>query len=97
MFRDVMVVLFAVTTGFTTSGIVSNAYQLVVGTRKEGALRTLYYVVMIVAGPSVLFESAAKARRAKSCSRVAFWLAAAVAGYWSFALGLFVLDFALAI
>lgn len=97
MFRNVMVVLFAVTTGFTASGIVSNAYQLIVGERKDGALRTVYYAVMVVAGPSVLFENAAKARRTKSCSRLAFWLAAAVAGYWSFALGLFVLDFALAI
>jgi hypothetical protein len=98
MFRDVMVVLFAVTTGFTASGIVSNAYQLIAGERKDGsARRTVYYAVMVIAGPSVLFENAAKARRTKSCSRLAFWLAAAVAGYWSFALGLFVLDFALAI
>ena len=40
---------------------------------------------------------AARAWRSKDCSAVAFWLAAAISGYWSFALGLFVLQVALTI
>jgi len=50
---------------------------------------------MVVAGPSVLFDNATKSFRAKACPGWAFWLAAAVAGYWSFALGLFVLNLSL--
>ena len=35
--------------------------------------------------------------RKKACSRFAFWLAASIAAYWSFALGLFVLNLSLAL
>jgi hypothetical protein len=52
---------------------------------------------MVVAGPSVLIANAAKSFQAKGCSRYAFWLAAAIAGYWSFAIGLFVLNVSLAL
>ena len=42
--------------------------------------------------PDVLFENAAKSvARESRCSALAFWLAAALAGYWSFAIGLFVI------
>jgi hypothetical protein len=95
MLHNFTVVLFAMTAGFTTSGIVANLYRLLAGADSGG--RTVYYATMVVAGPSVLYENAAKARRDKSCSRLAFWLAAAIAGYWSLALGLFVLEFALAL
>jgi hypothetical protein len=97
MLHTMVVLLFAITTGFTASGIVSNLYRLIVGGRKEDFGRTVYYASMVVAGPSVLFENAAKAWREKSCSKLAFWLAAAVAGYWSLALGLFVIEVALAL
>jgi hypothetical protein len=97
MFHDIIVVLYAVTAGFTASGIVSNLYRLVTAGRKEGFGRTVYYSCMVLAGPTMLFENAAKARREKNCSTLAFWLAAAVAGYWSLALGLFILEFALAL
>ena len=52
---------------------------------------------MVFAGPNVLLENAASAFKAKSCSRTAFWLAAAIAGYWSFAIGLFVMNLSLAL
>ena len=35
--------------------------------------------------------------RAKDCSRFAFWLAASIAAYWSFALGMFILEIGLAL
>ena len=97
MFHDTAVFLFAITTGFTASGIVSNLYRLMVGERKEGFGRTVYYASLVIAGPSVLFENAAKAWREKSCSKLAFWLAAAVAGYWSLALGLFIIEIVFAL
>jgi hypothetical protein len=52
---------------------------------------------MVVAGPSVLFDNAAKKLQAKACSSWAFLLAAGIAGYWSFIIGLFVLEFGLSL
>jgi len=97
MFHDVTLVLFATTTGFTASGIVANVYRLMVTKTESPAGRVAYVVVMIAAGPTVLFDHAARAWRGKACSGTAFWLAAAICGYWSLALGLFVIQLALAV
>jgi hypothetical protein len=93
MVKDLMIALFAMTAGFTASGIVANSYRLAFAKTPEGTVgQTAHLMVMVVAGPNVLFENAANSMRAKSCSAVAFWLASAVAGYWSFVLGLFLLN-----
>jgi hypothetical protein len=98
MYRDLMVVLFATTAGFTASGIVACLYRIFVKSNAETlSARIGYVAVMIAAGPSVLFENAAQSWRKKSCSALAFWLATAIAGYWSFALGLFVIEIGLSI
>ena len=97
MLRDLLVVLFAMASGFTASGIVANIYRLLARKAENPFAKTAYIAVMVVAGPNVLFENAAASVRAKSCSRVAFFLAAAVTAYWSFAIGLFILNVALAI
>ena len=95
--HDVWVALFAMTAGFTASGISANLYHLLVKEAHSSVDRAIFVAVMIVAGPSVLFEKAAKAWREKACSGVAFWLAAALAGYWSLAIGLLVIQVALAL
>ena len=97
MFHDVLVVLFATTTGFTASGIVSNLYRLFFPKAAEGMGRSAFVGVMVIAGPTVLFEHAARSRRQKSWSTTAFWLAIAVAGYWSLAIGLILLQLALSL
>jgi hypothetical protein len=98
LLRDIVVVLFATTAGFTVSGILANFYRLVVRKKAEGtAARTAYIAVMVVAGPNVLLENAAQSLKKKACSQFAFWLAAAIAAYWSFAIGLFVLSVTLAL
>jgi hypothetical protein len=51
----------------------------------------LYCLVMVLAGPSVLFGNATRSMRAKACSKPAYAFAVALAGYWSFALGIVVL------
>ena len=91
MYHDVMVALFALAAGFTASGIFANIYRLVASKPETTIARMGYIAVMVVAGPSVLFENAAKAWRESSCSSMAFWLAAAIAGYWSLAIGLIIL------
>lgn len=91
------VALFALTAGLTLSGIAANGYRLLVGRIELLRARTAYLIVLIVAGPSMILESAVGSFRAKKCSAVALWLAALVTAYWSFALGLFILCIALAV
>jgi hypothetical protein len=96
--RDVMVVLFATVAGFTASGILANLYRLIAGDKPQASNGgTLYVALMVVAGPNVLLENAANSFRTKACSRLAFWLVALLAAYWSFAIGLFVLNLSLAL
>ncbi len=95
MVRDLLVVLFAMSAGFTASGLVANTYRLIAKKPENPFEKTAYIAVMVLAGPNVLFENAAKSVRAKSCSKIAFFLAAAVTGYWSFAIGLFILNVAI--
>jgi len=97
MWHELAVALFAVACGFTASGITANVYRLLADKPETVHGKTVYFAIMVVAGPSVLIANAAKTFRAKGCSGIAFWLAAAVAGYWSFAIGLFVLSVSLAI
>lgn len=86
------IILFAIAFGFTASGITSSTYKLVAKKPESLAARIVYAGVMVVAGPNVLFENAANSFKAKKCSSIAFWLAAAIAGYWSFVLGLLLLN-----
>lgn len=95
--HDMMLALFAIACGFTASGIVATAYRMIASGKSSGLGRVAYVAVMIFAGPNVLFENAAKSWREKSCSAVAFWLAAALSGYWSLAIGLLVIQLGLAL
>lgn len=92
-----MVVLFATTAGFTASGILANLYRLLARKPESPGGRAAYFAVMVVAGPSVLLENAAASLKKKSCSKFAFWLAASISAYWSFAIGLFMLNLTLAL
>jgi len=97
MLHEVAVALFAITAGFTASGIAANLYRLLAKKPESKGGKTVYFAVMVVAGPSVLFENAAKKFRTKACSMIAFWLAAMVSAYWSFVIGLFVLNISVAL
>jgi hypothetical protein len=98
MQHEIYVMLYAATAGFTVSGIASSIYRLAVKKRAASSLsRLTYLAVMIVAGPTVLFENAAKSWRAKSCTGLSFSIAASIAAYWSLALGLLVLQIVLAL
>lgn len=92
MLHGILIILFAIAFGFTASGITANLYRLIAGKPESMAAKIVYAGVMVLAGPNVLFENAANKFRAKKCSSLAFWLAAAVAGYWSFGVGLLVLN-----
>ena len=90
--RHVLILLFALAGGLTLSGISANIYRIL-ARKPAGRLETiLYYAVMTVAGPSVLFNNATKSFRAQACSNAAYAFAIILAGYWSFALGLVILS-----
>ena len=98
MLHELYVASFSVTAGFTASGIAANLYRLSVKKRAETNIaRTAYLVVMVIAGPTVLFHNAAKAWRAKSCTGLSFCIAASIAAYWSLAIGMLVLQIATAV
>jgi hypothetical protein len=95
--HDLVVALFALASGFTASGIIANAYRILATDKASSLGRAAYVAVMVFAGPNVLFENAAKAWREKSCTATAFWIAAALSGYWSLAIGLLVIQLGLAL
>ncbi|MGN6514507.1 MAG: DUF6949 family protein [Rhizomicrobium sp.] len=95
--HNLLVFLFSMTGGFAISGIAANLYRLLAPKPQQGAGKIGYYAVMTVAGPSVLFDNAARSWRSKGCSALAFWMAAAISAYWSFIIGLFGLNLALAL
>jgi hypothetical protein len=98
MIHNLLVFLYALTGGLAISGIIANIYRLLTPKKSETTSgRAAYYVVMALAGPTVLLDNAARSWRTKSCSAMAFWLAAALSGYWSFIIGLFAMRIALAI
>ncbi|HXC55180.1 MAG TPA: hypothetical protein VNU97_07800 [Rhizomicrobium sp.] len=92
-----VLVAFSTLAGFAASGILANLYRMIATKPETLAGRVGYVAVMVVAGPNVLFENASKSFRAKDCSSFAFWLAAAISGYWSFALGMFIIQVGMAI
>jgi hypothetical protein len=97
MIHNILIFLYALTGGLAISGIIANIYRLVTPKKAESAPgRTAYFIVMVVAGPTVLLDNAARSWRAKDCSTMAFWLAASVSAYWSFIIGLFAMNIALA-
>ena len=95
--HEVTVFFFAVASGLTLSGIVANIYKLVVRTAKGLPETTLHWVIMALAGPSVLFENASQSVRAKKCSVAGYCFAIALSLYWSFAIGLFMLNIYIAV
>ena len=90
--RQVLILLFALAGGLTLSGIAANLYRILARKPSSRPETIVYYAVMAVAGPSVLFNNATKSFRGHACSITAYVFAVTVAGYWSFALGLAILS-----
>lgn len=95
MLHELFVANFLITAGMTASGITYNLYRLLVGEKSNFGGKVLYVGIMVIAGPNVLFNNAARALRKKECSQIAFWLAAAATGYWSLVLGMFFVQIAM--
>jgi hypothetical protein len=87
--------MFAVTAGFTASGVIANIYRISGFKAQNTAGRVLQAAVLVVAGPNVLFEKAMRGFLQKEWKPITFWLVSAGVFYWSLALGLLVLEIAI--
>ncbi|HEY4078146.1 MAG TPA: hypothetical protein VGM26_14545 [Rhizomicrobium sp.] len=95
--RHFLLVLFAFAGGLVVSGIIANLYRILARKPQNRTEKIVYYTVMVLAGPSVLFENATRSFRKKDCSTSAYGFAVALAGYWAFVIGLMVVDIGLAL
>ena len=89
--------LIVITAGFTASGIAANLYRIGGFTTNQVSGNIFRAVVLVFAGPNVIFETAVQARLNKTWSPLVFGLVTAAVCYWSLALGLFVLHVASAL
>ncbi len=88
------IIFFAVAAGYTVSGIAASLYRLS-GFKEDGKNgKLIRQIVLVIAGPTVLFGTVLRGYAKKEWSLVFFALAVMALSYWSFAIGLFVLDFA---
>jgi hypothetical protein len=92
MLREFTLIVFCILAGYAASGIVACVYRMVATKPVSRTALAIHWAVMIFAGPNVLLENANRNRKTQNCSTSAFWFAAVVAGYWSLALGLVVVQ-----
>lgn len=90
--RSLLLVLFTIAAGLTLSGIVANIYRLLAAKPKSGGETWIYYAVMILAGPSVLFDNATRSFRKKECTPMAWIFTLGLATYWAMVLGAILLE-----
>ena len=82
--------------GFTASGIIANLYRLLADKPKSTSGRVGYIAVMIVASPKY-FISKRHVLAPKALRGFRLSLAAAISAYWSFGLGLFIIQIGMAL
>jgi hypothetical protein len=80
-------VLIVVTAGFTASAIVANLYRIAGFTPETTSGHVLRLAVLMIAGPSEIFETAIEGRINGRWSAVGFWLVISAVCYWSLILG----------
>ncbi len=104
MIGDLLVLGFALMTGFVAAGVLGSFYQLVTAQPPsftfdlDGWFKVISAVVVCTfAGPFIIMRNAIRGRLIEK--RPIGWLAAsaAIAGMWSVCSGIVVLDFAIAL
>ena len=94
--HNFIVFLFAIAAGITASGLTGSVYRLIASEPKTRIATLLHYAVMVFAGPVILIGNSTKSYRKKECSKIAYALAIALSGYWSFAMGVLILTLCVA-
>jgi len=104
MFHDILVYIYAITTGFVFGGVIGSFYQLVTGKRinfelltEGGPIVVVTAITLTLAGPMVVMRNAIRGQFIER--RPGHWLALStlICALWSFMSGIFVLSFALAL
>jgi hypothetical protein len=95
--QDILLVGFATLPVFTASGIMQTSIALSRTKPESTGGASAHRRRGYWPGLPSLFENAATSFRTKACSSFAFWLAAAIAAYWSFALGIVMIQVGLAV
>jgi len=90
--HEFIVFLFAIAAGITSSGLIASIYRLVAREPKSKIGTVIHYAVMVIAGPVILVGNSTRSLRKKECSKIAYVMAIALCGYWSFAMGVFILS-----
>jgi hypothetical protein len=86
-----MVFLFAIAGGLTTSGIVANLYWMAVRPSQNAKDGVAYWIIMAIAGPTVLIENSTRSFIAKKAEPLVYAAALGISLYWAFVIGLFAL------
>lgn len=94
--HGLIVFLFALAAGITASGLIASIYRLIAREPETKFETVLLYAVITIAGPVILIGNSTKSYRKKECSKRAYALAIALSGYWSLAMGLFILSMCVA-
>jgi hypothetical protein len=84
----VTTVLIVLTAGFTASAIVANLYRIAGFVPETTSGHVFRLMVLTIAGPSEIFETAVDARINGQWSALGFWLVIAAVCYWSLILGI---------
>jgi hypothetical protein len=85
-------VLIVLTAGFTASAIVANVYRIADTGSETTSGHFVRLLVLMVAGPSEIFEAAIHARMDGRWTALAFWLVISAVCYWSLILGVIVVN-----
>lgn len=94
--KSLLVIWFAVAFGYTASGIIASLYRLIAPPGDSQISHWVRNGVLVVAGPTVFFGAATRAYFKDELS-TSFLLTAILAlSYWSFAIGLFILNLVVA-
>jgi len=90
--QSFLLVMFTIAAGLTLSGIVANLYRLMASKPNSQVENWIYYAVMVLAGPSVLFYNATRSFQKKECTGMALAFALGLATYWAMVLGAILLE-----
>jgi heme/copper-type cytochrome/quinol oxidase subunit 3 len=88
----IWLILFAVVAGFTASGVAASLYRCSGINSKTQSGKIVGTAVLVLAGPSVIFQMAMNGLRKKEWKPLTCWIVVAGLTYWSLAIGLLILD-----
>jgi heme/copper-type cytochrome/quinol oxidase subunit 3 len=90
--HGIWLILFAVAAGFTASGAAASLYRLSGMNTETHSGKIFGTAVLVLAGPSVIFQMAMNGLREKAWKPLKCWIVVAGLACWSLGIGLLILD-----